>query len=428
MAGEVPDIGDPLETALFAGQLPDESVYIFERRYWFVLLRWIWAPLALMLAPGLVAVGLALVDASTGRPLLGGIGTLIWIVCLFPGSAWTLWRILDWHNDRFIVTDRRIVHIDEIPLFRMRRDEAPLHQIQDVAVYMQGLWENLLYFGSVVTHTAGTPGTVQFIGIRKPRKVQAIIQALVRDRRRREAMPSQDEHVRQIREVLGLPQQRDELMAPEPQIPQWESEKARREQLGLVLRRLFLAEPRFGEHQTIWHKHWWALVKALVGPALGFAAVVAFWLILAIIVQAYMFWVDLIAGLMLSAVLLWSIWQTLDWWNDLYVITDYLIVDIEKIPLFSEERREARLDRIQDVQYDQPGIIYRLLDFGHVRLQTAAEIGRFTFDYVPHPQRVQAEVFQRLTRFRQRAQAHERQADQEAFLDILGLYHQRTKE
>jgi hypothetical protein len=427
MAAEAPEIGDPLERVRFPGQLPGERVYILERRYWFVLLQWIWVPLTITLAPGLVALGLAIVGASIGYPLLGGIGTLIWILCFFPGSAWTVWRILDWHNDWFIVTDRRIIHIDEIPLIRMRRSEAPLQQIQDVTAYMSGLWENLLYFGDVVSRTAGTPGVVEFIGIRKPRKVQAVIQALVRNIRWQQAMPSQKAHLREIRQVLSLPQQANGAMPPEPEIPQWESERRRREQLGLVFRRLFLADPHFGENQIVWRKHWWVLLKALVGPALVFAAASTLWLIFATFVYAYTFSIDLIFGLALSGVLVWAIWQTLDWWNDLYVVTDQLIVDIEKVPLLSEERREARLDRIQDVQYDQPSIIYRLLDFGHVRLQTAAEVGRFTFDYVPHPQQVQAEVFRRLTAYRQQAQARQRQADQEAFLDLLGLYHQRTK-
>lgn len=419
-------VGEPLEGPRFPGQLPDEEVYLFERRYWFVLLQWVWGPVALTLALGLVVLGLTSLAEFIGCPLSAGTRLLLWILIPSPGYGWVIWRFWDWRNDRFIVTDRRVIHIDEIPLIRLRRDEAPLEMIQDVTVHMRGLWENLLYFGDVVNQTAGTLGTVRFIGIRKPRKAQALIQALIGGARRREAAPPEEDPQREIREVLGLPPREGIPVPPEAEELRWESERLRREQLDLVLRRLFLAEPRFDENQIIWRKHWWALLRALVQPIFILALIAILWLASGTLFE-YSPWVDVSFGLVLAGVLAWVVWRTLDWYNDLYVVTDERVVDIEKVPLFAEERREARLDRIQDVRYDQPRLIYRLLNFGHVFLETAGEIGRFTFDYVPHPQEVQAEIFRRLAAFRQRAEERQREAGQEALLELLGLYHQRTR-
>ena len=419
-------VGQPIEGPRFPGQLPDEEVYLFERRYWFVLLQWVWAPVVLTLLLSLIAFVLTRLAESIGYPLLAGMRALLWILFLSPGCGWVIWRILDWSNDRFIVTDRRVVHIDEIPLIRLRRDEAPLEMIQDVTVHMRGLWQNLLYFGDVVNQTAGTLGTVRFIGIRKPRKAQALIQALIGGARRREAAPPEEDPQREIREVLGLPPRKEITVSPEAEQLRWESERLRREQLGLVLRRLFLAEPRFDENQMVWRKHWWVLLTVLLQPALVFLVIASIWLASATLL-VYSPWLDVLFGLALAGISIWVVWRALDWWNDLYVLTDERVVDIEKVPLLAEERRETRLDRIQDVRYDQPGLIYRLLNFGHVWLETAGEIGRFTFDYVPHPQEVQAEIFRRLTAFRQRAEQRQREASQEALLELLGRYHQRTR-
>ena len=417
----------PIEGYQFPGQLPDERVYLSEQRYWFVLLQWIWVPVALTLLLGLVVLGLDRLAGLIGYPLSAGVRVLVWVLFVLPGCSWISWRFLDWSNDRFIVTDRRVIHIDEIPFIRMRRDEAPLEMIQDVTVHMRGLWENLLYFGNVVNQTAGTLGTVRFIGIRNPRKVQALIQALMGGaQRRRGGAAPQEDPLREMRGILGFPPREEIPVPPEAEGLRWESERPRREQLVLVLRRLFLAEPRFGENQIVWRKHWWALLGALVQPTFIFALIAILWLASGTLL-AYSGWIDVFFGLALTGVLIWASWQTLDWCNDLYVLTDERVVDIEKVPLLTEERREARLDRIQDVRYDQPSLIYRLLDFGHVQLETAGEIGRFTFDYVPHPQEVQAEIFHRLTAFRQRVEERQRQASQEALLELLGLYHQRTR-
>ena len=416
------------EGSQFAGQLIDEEVHILERRYWFVLLQWVWVPLTLTVGLGLMVLVVTGLAQLAGYPFPAMTEILLWIVFLSPGIAWTIWRILDWGNDQFIVTDRRVIHIDEIPFIRSQRDEAPLDMIQDVTVYMRGLWQNLLYFGTVANQTAGSIGTVHFAGIRKPRKVQATIRALIGGKPRWGALPSEEDPLREIRDVLGLPRQGRRHMSQGPEVPRWESERLRRKQLSLVFRRLFLAEPRFGENQIIWRKHWWALMRACVRPTLIFTIVTVLWLTLAVVLHRYYLWLDLSFGLILSGILAWIAWRILDWWNDLYVITEERVVDIEKIPLLAEERREARLDRIQDVQYDQPNLIYRLLDFGHVRLATAGEIGHFTFDYVPHPQEVQAEIFRYLTAFRQQMKTRQQEADQDAFLNLLNLYHQRTRD
>ena len=419
-------VGESFPGPEFPGQFPDEEIYLFERRYWFVLLQWVWVPGSLTFVLGLVVLVLTSLAALIGHPFSAGTRVLLWILFLSPGCGWIIWRILDWGNDWFIVTDRRVIHIDEIPFIRLRRDEAPLDMIQDVTVHMRGLWQNLLYFGNVVNQTAGTLGTVRFIGIRKPRKVQALILALIGGARRRRAAPPEEAPLREIREVLGFPPREEMPVPPEAEGLRWESERFRRGQLGLVLRRLFLAEPRFGENQIVWRKHWWALLRALVQPTFIFAVIAILWLASGTLFE-YSPWVDVFFGLALMGVFTWVVWHTLDWWNDLYVLTDERVVDIEKVPLLAEERREARLDRIQNVRYDQPSLIYRLLNFGHVRLETAGEIGHFTFDYIPHPQEVQAEIFRRLAAFRQRVEEHQRQASRQALLELLGLYHQRTR-
>jgi uncharacterized membrane protein YdbT with pleckstrin-like domain len=175
--------------------------------------------------------------------------------------------------------------------------------------------------------------------------------------------------------------------------------------------------PVAGTNQITWRKHWWILFKAVVVPAL-FAVVVLVLLILVPIPLA-----RLLMAMLFLASLLFLAWQIVDWYNDVYIITDDRIVDIEKVPLISEDRREARLVMIQDVNYRQPDFLARTLGYGDIIIETAAKTGAFTFSNVPNPQQVQMEIFARWERTRQPSSAPSAETTQE-FITLLDRYHE----
>ncbi len=402
------------EKLLFPGQGADEKVIIFERKHWYLLYQWLRLPVAILLLFALIAW------------MLGRIPSLPRVVLALPGTAilmltlWIAWRAADWENDRYIVTDKRVIHIEKVPFIREKRDEAPLGMIQDVSVEMKGLMPNLLYFGNVIIQTAGTLGTVRFIGIRKPRKAQAQILALVEQIKGYPLRAGEEEEdLNTVRRIVGLPPVEPKPLPPTAEGLRWESERARREQIPEVLKRMLFPKPIFGEDQIIWRKHWWILFTQLISPSLILLTVIAIWVAIGIFHRSIIVWADLLLGISLVIIGLRIAWLVIDWRNDLYVVTNERVIDIEKVPFRYEHRREAGLDKIQDVRYLQPNIIARILDFGHVRLETAGEIGEFTFDSVPHPRQVQVEIFKRLERFRRRAE----QERANEFLKWLARYH-----
>jgi uncharacterized membrane protein YdbT with pleckstrin-like domain len=404
----------------FPGQLDDERVIIYERRYWYTIIKWMGLlPLLFLLISLLIAW--AVTNLSAPRSSLELI--LYWLVILAPALTWIVWKALDWENDRYIVTDKRAIHIEKRYLTREKRDEAPLGMIQDVSVEMKGLMTHLLYFGDVTIQTAGTLGTIRFQGIPKPRKAQAQILALMSQAKA--AMPAEEEPqaVQVVREIVGWPKQEPQSLPPTAEELRWESERPRRAQMSEVIKRMFFPRLVFGENQTIWRKHWWALLKGMISPLLTFVILCILW-VSASLLFGVSLWFDLLFGVSLAATSVWSIWRTIDWRNDLYVITDDRVIDIEKVPFVYEHRREAGLDKIQDVRYWREGFIATRLDFGNVRLETAGGIGEFTFDSVPHPGQVQIEIFNRIEQFRRKAGREGRERRQAEFLDLLARYHQ----
>ena len=75
----------------------------------------------------------------------------------------------------------------------------------------------------------------------------------------------------------------------------------------------------------------------------------------------------------------------LDYWLDVFILTDKRILDINQKGLFNRTVSELRLYRTQDVTTEVKGFIHTIFDYGDVFIQTAGEKQRFVFEDVPHP-------------------------------------------
>ena len=75
----------------------------------------------------------------------------------------------------------------------------------------------------------------------------------------------------------------------------------------------------------------------------------------------------------------------LDYYLDVWIVTDERIVDIEMKGLFSREFSEFKLSRVQDVTIQVHGFLPTLLNFGDVHVRTAGESRSFVFYQVKDP-------------------------------------------
>ena len=145
-------------------------------------------------------------------------------------------------------------------------------------------------------------------------------------------------------------------------------------------------------------KHWIALLRAL-----RLTFLIALLAVLSTAVRLSSIGRDLslavvsiltvIAGVLLGFSVFLAIYHFLDWRNDQYIITDQRVVHIERVLLLREERAEAPLERVQDVQVNQIGFLANALEFGDVVIQTAAATERIVFAYVANPDYVHEALF-----------------------------------
>ena len=80
--------------------------------------------------------------------------------------------------------------------------------------------------------------------------------------------------------------------------------------------------------------------------------------------------------------------QFLNWFFNVYIVTDERIIDVDFVNLVYREISDANIDQIQDVTAQMGGAIRTVVNYGDVIIQTAAEVPKIELEEVPYPDRV----------------------------------------
>ncbi|MDD5438471.1 MAG: PH domain-containing protein [Patescibacteria group bacterium] len=99
-------------------------------------------------------------------------------------------------------------------------------------------------------------------------------------------------------------------------------------------------------------------------------------------------------GLFFLFVVMFLYQHFIDYWLDMWIVTDQRIINIEQNGLFSRTTSELRLYRVQDVTAKVDGFVRSMLDFGMVYVQTAGEKEYFTFEDVSHPNQISKKILE----------------------------------
>ncbi len=433
-------IPDAIRAKLRAPRLtwiePGETLVYISRRHWLVFVR---IMAFLTVAIGLYVFFIVALANYKHMPRL-----LLMIVpgLLLYGMAFG-WRLLDWRNDYFALTTRRVVHREQVAFVYESRDEAPIDRVQNTNITRDFMGQ-MLDYGNLTIQTAAKDHTVVFDHVPHPdRMAQAIFAQIERARTTRRAMQRQ-----RIREAIAshlnleLPATPPEGKSEErtsddalPTAPRVRANPIARAANWMVRAGLLPAVRVETPEAVMWRKHWLFLIEDVLMPMgwsliLGFVTVLGFFGIPASWVNRLPVYpyITFVATLVCMG---WFWWQFNDWGNDLYIVSNDRIVDIEKRPLFSsEQRREASLAMVQNVSLKIPGFWATMFDYGNVVVQTAGA-GEFTFDSVPNPRDVQREIFRRMEAFRisqEEREAARRRAESAEWFSVYDELHHDQEE
>lgn len=162
---------------------PGEHCILLFRKHWFVFLREAIIPLLLFFAP--LALYLATASANPGLSISAA---AIYAAAIWMLGCWITLAVI-WTNfylDTWMVTEHRVIYIEQLALFSRRIAELRLSYVQDVNTDIHGLIETLLDFGSLRVETAGTGSQFTVIdGIPDPNHVKDVILTQVERRAHR---------------------------------------------------------------------------------------------------------------------------------------------------------------------------------------------------------------------------------------------------
>lgn len=101
-----------------------------------------------------------------------------------------------------------------------------------------------------------------------------------------------------------------------------------------------------------------------------------------------------ILGTSIYYLFIWGFLYTtfIDYNLDVWIVTNYRIVNIEQIRLFSRTWSQHNLDVVQDVTVDVKGIFPTLLNYGDIIIQTAGPKIFFVFKQIPNPYEVSKKI------------------------------------
>lgn len=146
----------------FEGQRPEEDVIFVHKRHPWVLSR-----------PGFLGIGLIILLIIAYLIFGASLYTSILLVLVIIFSlALALYNWFIFNNFLYILTDQRIITIEQRGLLNRRLNETELDKIQSIAVDVKGLMKTMLNFGNIKITTAGVDPVMVLENIENPYEVQ----------------------------------------------------------------------------------------------------------------------------------------------------------------------------------------------------------------------------------------------------------------
>jgi hypothetical protein len=412
-------------TLQFRWLAPEEVIYFLARKHPVVLYKNLILPALALVVPAFFFYAWYAIS-QFAIVMFTGFASLVAIL------LWVLWLVVDWSNDYYIVTNRRVVWLERVIGVYDSRQESPLNTIMAVAVETDILGRALDY-GDVIIRTF--VGRITFNNVSHPEQAQRMIEEYW-NRTKEQAMGMEKEAMKDaIRRKLGL-----KAAPPPKEAPLIKADFPRERGFLRVLRLLGASRLRLRYEQgdmVIYRKHWFVLFRQAWVPLLGVLGVTGLFLYrlfqLALLPESFLslqggLTVDVWASVLLISFfpfMAWLIYEIADWSNDIYEVTNEQIIDLDKKPFGTESRNAAQLESILAIEYERIGILGEIFNYGTVYITVGGT--KLTFEDVIDPATVQSDINRR--REAQAARKRNAQAAQERerMAEWLVAYHQNAE-
>jgi len=384
----------------------DETIHVLLRRDGWILAYHLVGP-AIVEFLGVWALSESFLIEMPILRFLGIIGTLL-------GLAWGVWAYVDWENDFYIVTDKRVVYLEKIVLLYDSIQEAPLETIQTVNVSTANFIERWLGYGHVTVETFG--GKIQMRYVRDPKSVETALKEYWDRVTIFVKQVKEDEIRKEVRKRLGLepPQKMEAAPALKPAQAKPAAKKGFLEDLLQI---------RLVEGNVItYRKHWFVLMAKIWPILLLLLLLILLTIARALAVITFLTVENYVTAFL--AIFVFSspywIYQYLDWRDDRYQLTNREVIDLERKPFQQEIRDSAPLENILSIQHKRENIIQLIFNFGTVAINAGSK--ELTFNNIYNPAAVQNEIFEHRLRRVNQMQTEKDRGSREHVEKLVDVY------
>lgn len=162
---------------LFPGQRDEEHVVFMLRPHWFIFLRQILQLALFNVIPILILIFIYYV-VGWEMPTAGALYVVIvMLTSLYYLGAWLAYfhSFADYHLDLWILTDQRIVDIEQKGLFDRVISELNVTKVQDVTSEVHGHLQTFFDYGNVYIQTSAETQRFVFQNVPRPEEVTRLI-------------------------------------------------------------------------------------------------------------------------------------------------------------------------------------------------------------------------------------------------------------
>jgi len=406
---------------------PDEVVYFLARKHPILLWRALVLPVISLAAPLLMMLWAMMAQANWIFAVA--------VVFLLAIAGWVAWEVVDWGNDYYIVTNQRVVWVEKVVGIFDSRQEAPLSTILSVGVETDAIGR-ILDYGHVIVRTF--VGKIPFNYVSHPYHASRLVEEYWGRTKERSLSSEKEAMKNALRKRLNLPVP-DETTAP-PESQKF-SKLKRPSVFKLFLANLFKLRLEDGDTVT-YRKHSFVLWRQIWLPTMIIVVLFAWWLgrIISLIffpdpanplfsLQNGEFTVDsLVLAIPIVSIPfhLWWLYQYVDWKNDIFMVTPDQIIDIDKTPFGTEERRAAPLDNILSTESERIGFLGNIFNFGTVYITVGGT--KLEFQDVFDPNTVQSDIDRRRMARAAAKAAAQAALERERMAEWLATYHMNSEQ
>jgi hypothetical protein len=378
--------------------LSHETIYYIGSPHYFVFLSKSLLSFLIMFFPASIVLALELNKLLSSS---GMVGSSVLLTILFLMQL--TWHYFEWQNDFYVITGKRVINLNKNLINFESRFETPLATINNLEIKKSILGRSI-GFGDLVIRTF--TGETILKKVVSASEVQTHLEYLMTKGK----IFQREEERKSFEKILGSGEFSSSRTSDTMDTQRIESKVS--------------IENNLNFHQSIYHTHWIILFKKILFPTLLLASLILLAVFfnannLLLFKSSFSF---AMVGFLLIGILLWWLYQFIDWRNDQYHITEDQIIDVYRKPFGTEDRRTASVLNIQSIRFERKGLLGLLLNFGTVYIRVGDE--EFTFDNVPDPARIQERLFGVLEMAITQVKKSELSEQQQQLADWMESYHQ----